>query len=147
MANTNIINRIKEVAQEYMSMGVSADKAFELATEAVKLEQAPVKAARKGTGKAATAPEEKAELVEFVKKDGTKLMVTPAKAAAMEAWRSREHMSLDEVKALKPEITDEGRAWVKANPLCTRKEAAAHGCKNITKEGLKALKIELGFKR
>lgn len=143
--NTNIINRIKEVAQEYMSMGVSADKAFELATEAVKLEAAPAKPARKGTGKAAPAPAK--ELVDFVKADGTKVKCTPAQAAAWTKWRDREHMSLDEVKALKPEITEAGRAYVKAHPLCTRKEAAANGCKNITKDGLKALKVELGFKR
>lgn len=145
--NTNIINRIKEVAQEYMSMGVSADKAFELATEAVKLESAPAKPARKGTGKPAPAPEAKPELVEFVKADGSKVKCTPAQAKAWSKWRDREHMSLDEVKALKPEITDAGREYVKAHPLCTRKEAAANGCKNITKEGLKALKVELGFKR
>lgn len=145
--NNNIINRIKEVAQEYMSMGVSADKAFELATEAVKLEQAPVKGERKGTGKAAPAPEAKAELVEFVKRNGEVKMVSPARAAAWDAARNRERMTLDEVKALKPEITEAGRAYVKAHPLCTRKEAAANGCKNITKEGLKALKVELGFKR
>jgi uncharacterized lipoprotein YehR (DUF1307 family) len=79
--------------------------------------------------------------------DGSKVKCTPAQAKAWSKWRDREHMSLDEVKALKPEITDAGREYVKAHPLCTRKEAAANGCKNITKEGLKALKVELGFKR
>ena len=39
-----------------------------------------------------------------------------------------------------------GEAWVKANPSCTRAEAAAHGLKGITKQGLKALKVELGVR-
>ena len=54
--------------------------------------------------------------------------------------------SVEELKALKPQISAKGKAFVKANPGCTRKEAAANGCKNITKEGLKALKRELGVR-
>ena len=141
-----IITRITEIADGYMAKGVSADKAFELATQAVALEQAQTKRSRKqtppqGTGKQAP------ELVEFKKRDNSTIMVTPAQAANMERWRSGgSGMTLDEVKALKPEITEAGRAYVKANPSCTRKEAAANGCKNITKEGLKALKRELGVR-
>ena len=90
--------------------------------------------------------EKKAEKVDFVKANGETVKATPAQAKAWEAYRNREHKTLDEVKALKPEITDEGRAYVKANPSCTRKDAAAHGCKNITKDGLKALKRELGVR-
>lgn len=39
-----------------------------------------------------------------------------------------------------------GEAWVKANPSCTREEAAAHGLKGITKLELKALKVKLGVR-
>lgn len=39
-----------------------------------------------------------------------------------------------------------GNDWVKANPSCTREEAAAHGLKGITKQQLKALKVELGVR-
>lgn len=144
MENT-IITRIKTVAQEYMSMGVSADKAFELATQAIALEQAPAKAAKKGTGKA--APQPKAEKVEFTKANGETVLVSPKQAAAWTKWREGgSGKTLDEVKELKPEITEAGRAYVKAHPGCTRKEAAANGCKNITKDGLKALKRELGVR-
>jgi hypothetical protein len=98
---------------------------------------------KKGTGK--KAPQPKAEMVEFTKKNGETVLVTAAQAKAWEAYRSHSSgKTLDEVKALQPEITDAGREYVKAHPLCTRKEAAANGCKNITKEGLKALKVELG---
>ena len=86
------------------------------------------------------------KLVEFKKANGEVIMCTPAQAKNYENYRSRNHMSLDEVKALKPEISAKGRAYVKAHPSCTRKEAAANGCKNITKEGLKALKVELGVR-
>lgn len=149
MENT-IITRINEIAEGYMAKGVPAGQAFELATRAVELEQAQTKSTRTrkpaaGTGSA--APQPKAEKVEFQKRNGDVIMVTPKQAAAMEAWRSNgSGKTLDEVKALKPEITEAGRAYVKANPSCTRKEAAANGCKNITKDGLKALKRELGVR-
>ena len=39
-----------------------------------------------------------------------------------------------------------GKLWVKANPSCTREQAAAHGLKGITKLELKALKKELGVR-
>ena len=86
------------------------------------------------------------KLVNFTKADGTVVQCTEAQAKAWEAYRNREHMSVEELKALKPQISAKGKAFVKANPGCTRKEAAAAGCKNITKEGLKALKRELGVR-
>lgn len=49
-------------------------------------------------GKPAPA-RKKAELVEFVKHDGTKVMCTPKQAKAWEAYRNREYKPLDEVKA------------------------------------------------
>ena len=123
-------NTVSELADIMQVMGVSA---------------APAKGGKKATGKAAPQPE--AEKVEFVKRNGEKLMVSPKQAAAMEKWRSNSSgKTLDEVKALKPEITDAGREYVKAHPGCTRKEAAANGCKNITKDGLKGLKRELGVR-
>lgn len=106
------------------------------------LAQAPTKSAvSKAKGKA------QAKLVEFTKADGTVVQCTEAQAKAWDAYRNRKSgLSLDEVKALKPQISAKGKAFVKANPGCTRKEAAANGCKNITKEGLKALKVELGVR-
>lgn len=87
--NNNIINRIKEVAQEYMSTGVSADKAFELATEAVKLEQAaqakpeaPAKPPRKSTG--APAPEK----VAYENRKGKTIMCTPKQVARFEELKA-----------------------------------------------------------
>ena len=106
------------------------------------LAQAPTKSAKgsaKGKGKT--------KLVEFTKADGTVVMCTPKQAEVWGKWRDNGNkMSLDEVKALKPQISAKGKAFVKAHPNCTRKEAAANGCKNITKEGLKALKVELGVR-
>lgn len=98
------------------------------------------KPARKGTGK--PAPEK----VEFVKKDGTKVMVTPAQAAAWDKYRNREHKTLDEVKAeyeakhkdFKP--SDALIQALKAKPTMTRKEAMAFGFVG-TKDELKALKL------
>lgn len=51
---------------------------------------------KKATGAKA---QPKAEKVEFVKHDGTKVMCTPKQAKAWEAYRSREYKPLDEVKA------------------------------------------------
>ena len=86
------------------------------------------------------------KLVNFTKADGTTVQCTEAQAKVWEAYRNRGHKSVEELKALKPQISAKGKAFVKANPSCTRKEAAANGCKNITKEGLKALKRELGVR-
>lgn len=99
------------------------------------------KGTRKGTGK--PAPEK----VEFVKKDGTKVMVTPAQAAAWDKYRSRERKPLDEVKAeyeakhkaFKP--SDELIRALKDKPTMTRNEAKAYGFVG-TKDELKALKLE-----
>lgn len=141
--NTNTMDaRIKEL----MALGATFAEAHAAALAEAELDaKLNRKGGRKPTGKPAPA-EAKPELVEFVKKDGTVKMVSPKQAAVWEAARNRDRMSLDEVKALKPEITEAGRAYVKAHPGCTRKEAAANGCKNITKDGLKALKRELGVR-
>ena len=98
---------------------------------------------KKPTGKAAP------ELVEFVKKDGTRKMVSPKQAAVWEAARARSNgKTLDEVKAeweakhkaFKP--SKELIAALKANPVMTRKEAAKLGFVG-TKDELMALKHEL----
>ena len=87
--------------------------------------QAPTKSASKGKGKA--------KLVEFKKHDGSVVQCTEAQAKAWEAYRSRSHKSLDEVKA---EFTKAREAYkpsqalvkaLKANPTMTRKEAKAYG--------------------
>ena len=87
------------------------------------------------------------ELVEFVKKDGTKKLVSAKQAAVWEAARNRSNgKTLDEVKAeyeakhkaFKP--SDELIAALKANPVMTRKEAAKLGFVG-TKDELKALKL------
>lgn len=89
------------------------------------------------------------ELVEFVKKDGTKKLVSAKQAAVWEAARARSNgKTLDEVKAeweakhkaFKP--SKELIAALKANPVMTRKEAAKLGFVG-TKDELKALKHEL----
>lgn len=101
---------------------------------------------RKGTGKAAPAK----ELVEFVKADGSKVMVTPAQAAAWSKWRDgapERKAKLDEVKAEYEakhaafKASDELIAALKAKPLMTRKEAKAYGFVG-TKDEFKALKLE-----
>lgn len=140
MTNTNIIT----ITKELLAQGFTHAQVASMLADVSAPKKTQPKAGKKGTGK--KAPQPKAEMVEFTKKNGETVLVTAAQAKAWEAYRERgtHRMSLDEVKALQPEITDEGRAYVKAHPLCTRKEAAANGCKNITKEGLKALKAELG---
>ena len=62
-------------------------------TESAK--QVPSSAKQKKT----TNGKGKAKLVEFTKADGTTVQCTEAQAKAWEAYRSRSHKSLDEVKA------------------------------------------------
>lgn len=140
MTNKNNMDaRIKEL----MAMGATFAEAHKAALDEV---VAFSKGNRKGTGKPAPA---KAELVEFVKKDGTVKMVSPKQAAVWEAARNRSNgKTLDEVKAeweakhkaFKP--SKELIAALKANPVMTRKEAAKLGFVG-TKDELKALKNEL----
>lgn len=90
----------------------------------------------------------KAELVEFVKADGTKKLVSPKQAEAWNKWKSRDRKPLDEVKAeyeakheaFKP--SNELVKALKAKPTMSRKEAVAYGFVG-TKDELKALKVEL----
>lgn len=82
------------------------------------------------------------ELVEFTKKDGTTKMVSAKQAKVWEDARKRS----EEYQAVPKKITKAGKAYVKAHPSCTRKEAAANGCPHITKDELKALKVELGVR-
>lgn len=136
MKNTNMDARIKEL----MAIGATFAEAHAAAlAEAV----AFGKNGKKPTG--AKAP----ELVEFVKKDGTRKMVSAKQAAVWEAARSRSNgKTLDEVKAewnakheaFKP--SKELIAALKANPVMTRKDAAKLGFVG-TKDELKALKLEL----
>lgn len=83
----------------------------------------------------------------FTKKDGTVVMMTAKEAAAKAAWRDRERMSLDEIKACSfdGKWTAEMDSWLAKNPVCTCKEfktnfPAARGC---TKEQLKEHKTAL----
>ena len=94
----------------------------------------------KGKSKTKNAP--KKELVEFVKKDGTTKMVSAKQAKVWEDARTRS----EEYQSVPKAITQAGKAYVKAHPSCTRKEAAANGCPHITKDELKALKVELGVR-
>lgn len=55
--------------------------------------------ARKGKKPCGAKAPKQAELVEFVKHDGTKVMCTPKQAEAWSKWRDREYKPLDEVKA------------------------------------------------
>lgn len=96
--------------------------------------------ATKGKGQAKSAPKEKN--VAFTKRNGEVVMTTAKQA---EAWKKSVERS-DEYKKVAKEITAQGRAYVAANPGCTRKEAAANGCPHITKDELKALKVELGVR-
>ena len=127
---------IEEIKQ-LMSMGFTTEQIARMCADA------PAHKSKKATGKAAPA---KAELVEFVKKNGEKKLVSAKQAAVWEAARNRQHKTLDEVKAeyeekhknFKP--SDELIAALKANPVMTRKEAAKLGFIG-TKDELKALKL------
>ena len=108
MKTNNIINRIHEVAQGMIAAGVEATKAFELATQAVALEQAQVPAPAapvKPTG--APAPKEQ---VAYKKVDNTVVMCSPAQAAAYEARKTHS----DEERAAKPQTKREAIAAWKA---------------------------------
>lgn len=78
----------------------------------------------------------KAEKVEFVKHDGTKVMCTPKQAKAWEKWRSREFKPLDEVKA---EWEAKHKAYKPSKEL---KEAIKHDRASIT---LAVAKEQYGF--
>ena len=85
------INEIEKL----MSMGFSCEQIARMSAEA----SAPKTKGKKPTGKA--APQPKAEKVEFTKKNGQTVLVTPKQAAAWEAYRDRGtgRKPLDEVKA------------------------------------------------
>ena len=92
----------------------------------------------------------KAKLVEFTKADGTTVQCTEAQAKVWEAYRSRSHKSLDEVKA---EFTKAREAYKPSQALIkaikadraaiTRKVAKEQYGFVGTKEDLKALKDEI----
>ena len=128
MAKTNLI----EITINGVTMKVTQEQAIAIATACGQN--------GKANNRKESAP--KKELVEFKKKDGTVKMVSAAQAKVWEDARKRS----EDYKAVEKAITAEGRAYVKANPSCTRKEAAAHGCPHITKEELRALKVELGVR-
>ena len=124
-----------EEIKELMHMGFTPEQIARMC------EDAPARKSKKATGKAAP------ELVEFVKKDGSKKLVSAKQAAVWEAARNRSNgKTLDEVKAeyeakhkaFKP--SDELIAALKENPVMTRKEAAKLGFVG-TKDELKALKL------
>lgn len=90
------------------------------------------------------------KLVEFTKADGTTVQCTEAQAKAWEAYRSRSHKSLDEVKAeftKAREAYKPSQALVKAikadRAAITRKVAKEQYGFVGTKEDLKALKDEI----
>lgn len=80
--------------KELMAMGFTTEQIAKMCADA------PAKGkGKKPTGKPAPAPA-KAELVEFIKKNGEKKMVSPKQAAVWEAARNRSNgKTLDEVKA------------------------------------------------
>lgn len=95
----------------------------------------------------ATNSKGKAKLVEFTKADGSVVKCTEAQAKAWEAYRSRSHKSLDEVKAeftKAREAYKPSQALVKAikadRAAITRKVAKEKYGFVGTKEDLKALK-------
>ena len=89
----------------------------------------------------------KAKLVEFTKADGSVVKCTEAQAKAWEAYRSRSHKSLDEVKA---EFTKARDAYkpskalvdaIKANRAAVTRKVAKDQYGFVgTKDDLKALK-------
>lgn len=132
--------------KELMAMGATFMEAHNAAMAEWNAMNKP---ARKGTGKAAPAK----ELVEFVKADGSKVMVTPAQAAAWSKWRDgapERKAKLDEVKAeyeakhaaYKP--SDKLIAAIKADrcKITWKVAKEAYGFVG-TKQELKALKAEL----
>ena len=67
--------------------------------EAIEIAKALMSEAPKSKKATGAKAQPKAEKVEFVKHDGTKVMCTPKQAKAWEAYRNREFKPLDEVKA------------------------------------------------
>lgn len=67
--------------------------------EAIEIAKALMSEAPKGKKATGAKAQPKAEKVEFIKHDGTKVMCTPKQAEAWEKWRGREFKPLDEVKA------------------------------------------------
>lgn len=106
----------------------------------------PKKTASSKVAKSTTATVEK---VAYTKADGTTVMATPAQIAAWDAWKSREHMSLEELKAIPmPKISKKVRTWVKAHPSASTKEVKAQfpEMRGLRKEQLRELKVELGVR-
>jgi hypothetical protein len=103
------------------------------------LVEAP-KAPKGGKGKPAV------EKVPYTKADGSTVMATPAQVAAWDKWKSREHLTLDEVKEVKfSGFTPEMDAWIKAHPICSRKEFKEQfKASGITKEQLRERRDALG---
>ena len=105
------------------------------------LEESKTVSPKKGTPKKTESSKE-TEKVAFTRRDGKVVYGTPAQVAQWTKWQE----GSKEYEATKKEVTKAGRAYVKAHPGCTRKEAAANGCPHITKDELKALKVELGVR-
>ena len=110
-------------------------------TRITALEKSKTTSPKKGTPKK-TESSNNTDKVAFTRRDGKIVYGTPAQVAQWTKWQE----SSKEYEATKKAITKAGRAYVKAHPGCTRKEAAANGCPHITKDELKALKVELGVR-
>ena len=106
------------------------------------LEERKSVSTRKDTPKKTESSKE-TEKVAFTRRDGKVIYGTPAQVAQWTKWQEGSKA----YEATKKEVTKEGRAYVQAHPGCTRKEAAANGCPHITKDELKALKVELGVRK
>lgn len=137
MAKRVTTNDIMEVLQDMKAQMSSFDERL------TKLEGVSGKDASVSKRGAKSAPAKTEQpKVAFTKRNGEVIYGTEKQ---VEVWKKAVERS-DAYKAVAKEITDAGRAYVKAHPSCTRKEAAANGCPHITKDELKALKIELGVR-
>lgn len=87
--------------------------------------------------------------VEFVKRNGEKVMVSAAQAANYERYRNRKRMTLDEIKATPaPTFTAEVDAFIKANPGVSAKTLRTQfpEMKGMTKQALADRKVALGVR-
>ena len=89
------------------------------------------------------------KLVEYTNQKGETKMVSEAQAKAWDTWKSRERLTLDEVKAIPaPEFNGKVDAYIKANPSTTAKEVKAKfpEMKGMTREALRERKVALGVR-
>ena len=144
MTNKDMTQVMKQMMNMMEQMSARMD-ALEQASQ--KSTTSKVSAKKSSSAKKSTTSRGSQKLVDFTKHNGEVIKCTEAQAKAWNNYRNREHLTLDEVKAISfnGKFTKAMDKWLIANPTCTCKDfkaqfSDARGC---TKDQLKTHKAQL----